>query len=170
MQANQQPSSARASEAPNMVFAVEPFANGARSVGFSELIEANYAEMERHKQLRKMSLDRAGYDMMDKAGKMRCYSARVGGELVGYATFFLSRGYRYDVSGAMAFSDLWFLKPAFRSGDAAARMLSFVENDMRKNGVIALYMCDPLQRSIWPLLKWAGFMPIETTYEKILKK
>ena len=53
MQANQQPSSARASEAPNMVFAVEPFANGARSVGFSELIEANYAEMERHKQLRK---------------------------------------------------------------------------------------------------------------------
>lgn len=160
---------ARASEAPEIKFAVEPFANGPKAVGFSELIEENYAEMERHKQLRKMSLDRASYDMMDRAGKMRCYSARVNGEqLVGYATFFLSRGYRYQTTGAMAFSDLWYLKPGFRSGDTAARMLAFVENDMRKQDVIALYMCDPLQKSIWPLLKWAGFTPIETTYEKVL--
>ena len=132
------------------------------------LARAQWDELERHAELRPFDIDWEGYRRMSAAGLIYFLAARDGEKLVGFSSYFLTRGMRGPSSALIAFSDMWHVLKPYRVGLLAARMLRAAEHDLRDRGARMVLHCDPHHQSLEAFFVRMGYRPIETILEKKL--
>ncbi len=140
--------------------AVEPWATA--RLGVMRLWPALAAEAPQSAHTQPPEGDRALYDAAASENSLICVTARDGG-VVGFWLAFLS--YHPHHKGALAcLADLVFLKPEYRRGFNAARMLRVLIGEAREAGASVMYCNSPIGRDLGPLLRRFGLAPVETQY------
>ena len=79
----------------------------------SPLFVKHWNELGRHKDQRPLDINRAFYLAADAADKMRWYTLRRGGELLGYACYVLMPGHLHYQTWRYAMADTFFVDPAY---------------------------------------------------------
>jgi len=131
------------------------------------LAEAHWKETEmyRHGQPFCPSFDR--YNAYDKAGWLFQYTARSEGQLVGYATMYLTPSMHSQV--LIATEDTWFLLPDYRKGMNAVRFYKYVQDDLFKRGAQEVIMTAKLTNAAGRILEFLGFEEVAKQYSKQLR-
>lgn len=120
----------------------------------------NYNELATYKDI---PLD-PNYPMYEQAAKLdliRFYTARVGGELVGYAVvMILPRHAHYDHPWAT--SNLFWIHPAYRRSGAGRGLLSFVKKNLV--GFVLQILSSVDHPDLGELLDSEGFSRVEIVH------
>jgi GNAT superfamily N-acetyltransferase len=82
--------------------------------------------------------DIPAYNQCEEMGMLRCYTARLNGELIGYACFFVKHNMHYKGS-LQGLQDVLFVAKAHRHGRVGYRLIKFSEEELRKEGVQVVY-------------------------------
>ena len=107
------------------------------------------------------------YFACDAAGKVRVFTARDRGALVGYAAYMVDTGLHY-ASSLQATQDVLFLLPAHRNAGNGAALIDFADRQLRSEGVQCVYQHVKLAFDFGPLLKGLGYAPVETIHVRRL--
>lgn len=128
------------------------------------LAEAHWKETEmyRHGQPFCPSFDR--YNAYDKAGWLFQYTARSEGQLVGYATMYLTPSQHTQLP--IATEDTFFLLPEYRKGRNAIRFYRFIEEDLWQRGAVEIMMTVKLTNGAGRVLEYLGFSETAKQYTK----
>ena len=84
--------------------------------------------------------DWAWCEDIEAANKLLIYTARLRGELVGYATFIGLQPHRHYRSLICAFNDLVWVSPDHRGHGIAKGLFNFFENDLKQRGINVIQM------------------------------
>lgn len=110
------------------------------------------------------------YSELDQEGKIRIYTARVNGVLVGYVVFFLVINLHYR-SSFQAHADLVYVDPARRNSTIGLRLLKFAEAELRDENVqLADHHVKLAHPALGVILERMGYEPVETIYRKRLDR
>jgi hypothetical protein len=85
-----------------------------------------------------LSPDMDRYNEIEDAGRLRCYTARLGETLVGYAIFFVMQNLHYQDS-LQANQDVLFVQKAHRHGRIGLGLIRFSESALKTEGVQVVY-------------------------------
>lgn len=96
---------------------------------------------------------------------IRIFTARINGQLVGYAAFIVSKHQHYTDS-LQAQQDAIYLSPAARKGPAGIAFMVWCDKALADEGVEIIYQGSSHKRDIGPVLKRLGYEPIETLYAR----
>lgn len=112
--------------------------------------------------------DVEGYCKLEDAGVLRCYSARVMGELVGYAVFLVGPNPHYRNS-IQARADVIFVHPDYRHGRVGLRLIQFADRELAAEGVqVVHHHVKNAHPALGQLLERMGYVATETLYERRL--
>jgi GNAT superfamily N-acetyltransferase len=111
------------------------------------------------------------YERAQAMGMLRIYTVRgTGGDLYGYAMFFVRRNAHY-ASSLQAVQDVVFIHPEFRLGTLGMRLLKFAEDDLRASGVQVVYHHQKLAHpALGRILERQGYEAVETIWAKRLDR
>ena len=87
-----------------------------------ELLKEHHEELGVHKAEIPLDPDFDGYRALEECGRLRAFTARADGRLVGYITYVLGPALHYR-SSYHAVEDLIFLEPEHRRGGLGSRLL-----------------------------------------------
>lgn len=140
---------------------------------YNDIIECamnHDAEVNPFATVRKINPDHGRYVTLEESGVLHCMIARDRRELVGYFVSVIAPhiNYRDHVVGSML---TMYVKPEYRGGTTAYRMISAAMDDMRKIGRVdsfAVYVPD--QVSFQPLLRKLGFVKTEEKWESCVSQ
>ncbi len=113
-----------------------------------------------------LDIDFRRYEVLDAQGCLRCYTARVDGELIGYASFVVGTDTHHR-SLLRAFHDALFVRPEHRPGGVALRLIRFTEDALAHDGVAEI--AQKARGPVGALLERLGYAAQETTYLKTLE-
>ena len=102
------------------------------------------------------------YLAADKAGKVRLFTVRDYGELVGYALFFIGNIQHKTVFTAT--QNLVFIHPSYRMGMVGYRFIKYFDEQLADEGVSIVYQTVKPAVDYSPLLERLGYEAVETTY------
>ena len=112
--------------------------------------------------------DETKYAQCEAAGLLHLVTARSEGLLVGYFCMLVNPNPHYFGAGLMAFTDMYFLLPQFRKGNAGVKLFSFMEETLRAKGVVKAYTSHKLHRDRSTMLEGLGWKPTDQIYSKVL--
>lgn len=131
------------------------------------LIAAHYHEAEHFADI-PFDLDDDFYLCAEAGGILRCFTARAGTVLVGYAVFFVRRNARQR--SIQAAQDGLFLLPEYRRGIAGARLIRYAEKALAVEGVHVVYHYANLINSVGQLLQSLEYEHVGGIYAKRLNR
>ena len=132
------------------------------------LLEDHWREIAHYQDIL-LEPDVAGYAAVEKQGMLRCYTARDGDRLIGYAVFFVRPNWHYRAS-LQASQDVLFLLPEYRQGGAGARLILHAECALSAEGVQVVYHHCKTTNQVGRLLVRLGYELIDEVYGKRLDK
>ena len=102
-----------------------------------ELIKDHYHEIAHYQDI-PLVPDKHKYETAEDNDKLRCYTVRLEGKLVGYAVFFIGYSLHYSTS-FQAVQDVLFITPSERRGSLGMRLIKYTEQELKKDGVEVIY-------------------------------
>ncbi len=131
--------------------------------------EAHWAEVATDKTTIPLVVDHASYTALEASGALHVVTVRddAQGELVGYAIWIIRTHLHYQTT-LMAFSDVYYLAPAYRRGSAGMRLFRESEATLRAKGVRKLFTGCKLSLDIGRIFTRLGFTETERLYIKYL--
>lgn len=109
------------------------------------------------------------YANMENLNMLHLVTARTeSGELAGYHVSFITPHMHYKTAGAMAFTDMYFIRPEFRIGGMGAKLIAFLEKSLRERGVVKAYLSHKVAHDRGGLFKALGWQPSDVVYCKVL--
>lgn len=132
------------------------------------LLELHWREIAHYLDI-PLDVDEAFYRGVDAAGALRIFTVRAGGALVGYAVFFVKHNPHYQGS-LQAVQDVLFLHPAFRNGSVGARLIRHADEQLRDEGVQAVYHHVKRAHNFGPLLERMGYELVDLIYARRLDR
>lgn len=121
--------------APTTVFSTETLTQFLPDA--APLLQKHWDEIAQWRDI-PLAPDEEQYRVHDEAGKLRIYTARVDGRLVGYCVFFLGFNIHYK-SSLQATQDVLFVDPECRQSRIGLQLIHHAENELRAEGVQAVY-------------------------------
>lgn len=109
------------------------------------------------------------YEALEAAGKLRIFTARLGGDLVGYSVFIVAHGLHYGTS-LEAREDVLFLVPEQRRGRIGLKLIQFSDEMLKAEGAQVVVRHVKFAHDFGPLLERIGYEPIDRIYGKRLDK
>lgn len=146
----------------SLAFAQEPFTNSLLE-SMVPLIVNHHREITIHKQTLEPNF--AMYDVMQKNGTLRVYTARMEGELVGYSIFIV-HPHQHFKNCLQASEDLLYLSDECRQGLIGYNFIKFCDGMLDKDGVNLIYHKVTTSKDFSPLLDRLGYVPVETVYAR----
>jgi L-amino acid N-acyltransferase YncA len=114
--------------------------------------------------------DREAYALMEMAGFLRCYTARIGGSLVGYAAFTVRKALHYATS-IQAQYDVVYLDPQHRGGMVGLKLLQYSDAQLQAEGVqVAYHHAKVGHPALAKCLERMGYEAQDVVYGKRLDK
>lgn len=129
------------------------------------LLELHWDEIAHYRDVA-LAPKREMYERMDATGILRCYTARVDGELVGYLAVIVMPALHYDITQAI--QDVLFVVPAFRRSRIGVGLLRFAERALRDEGVNVIVQHVKVAHDFGPLLSRMGYECVEKIFWKRL--
>lgn len=109
------------------------------------------------------------YCQMQDQGHLRCWTVRDGGRLVGYGLYIVTYNLHYQTS-IQAQQDVVFVHPDYRKGITGYRLLKFCDEQLRQEGVQAVYHHVKRAHNWSPLLVHMGYELVDLIYARRLDK
>jgi len=117
-----------------------------------------------------LDVDWAVYESAEATGKLCLYTARLDGELIGYAAFLVQRAPHYAGS-IQAVQDVLFVAPEHRRGRVGIGLIRFSEEQLATQGVQLLYQHQKLAHpALGRILASLGYEPVEQNWAKRLDR
>lgn len=118
-----------------------------------------------------LDVDWNRYELAEKLGKLRAFTARVGDRLVGYVAFFVDYNGHYR-SSLQAVQDVLYLLPEYRARPRVGlRLIAFADHELAREGVQVAYQHQKLAHpALGRLLQISGYEPMETLWVKRLDR
>lgn len=132
------------------------------------LLEAHYREIA-HFQDIPLAPDRRAYSELEAKGRLRVFTLRDSGALVGYVAFFVGHALHYSTS-LQAQQDVLYLKPEYRGKMAGAHLIARADQALRAEGVEVVYQRTKAKEELdfGPLLVRLGYQVIDHVYARRL--
>jgi hypothetical protein len=112
--------------------------------------------------------DWGAYESIESAGRLRIFTARHHGVLVGYVVAIVGPGL-HSRQSLRAMTDLWYLAPHMRHGLHGVALLRWSEERLTDEGV-DLVCHGTRQARVGKLLQRGGYAPQETVWVKSLRR
>ena len=126
------------------------------------LLIAHYEEIVPFKDI-PLEVDVNQYIAMDKAGVLRCFTARKEGVLVGYSNYFV-RKHPHFSSSLQALSDILYVSPAYRGFGVS--FLQWCEERLKSEGIQQIYQSVTPKHDFGRMLERMGYEKADTQYTK----
>lgn len=126
----------------------------------------HWKEVGMHQDALPLNVDIQSYLELDRLGILHTVTVRNDGHIIGYHLSMIRRHLRYDVLGA--FTDVYFLSPAYRKRLVGYRMFQFVETSLKAKGVRYLFTGTKLSLDMGRLFERLGWQEVERLYVKLL--
>jgi hypothetical protein len=108
------------------------------------------------------------YSTMEANGFLYLVTARFGTALVGFFAMNIIVNGHYADAGPMAFTDMYFLIPAFRKGSTGIGLFRFAIDYAKSKGCEKFYTSHKLHRDRSTMMKLLGFKATDIVYSKVL--
>lgn len=131
------------------------------------LLASHWHEIAHFKDI-PLNPDLSFYKSCQTAGVLRCYTARAGSDLVGYAVFIVRRNPHYQTS-LQATQDVIYIQPAHRGG-LGRRFIKFCDTELRLEGAQAVYQHVKAEHNFGLVLQRLGYELVDLIYAKRLDK
>ena len=129
------------------------------------LLAQHWEEIATYKDL-PLDPDYEAYLRMAAAGRVRVFTARHEGVLIGYGVFFLGN-LHYKGSG-IATQDILFILPQYRGTTVGYRLIKFCDDSLRAEGLQVTYQHVKISHDFSPVLSRLGYRPVEIIYARRL--
>lgn len=130
-------------------------------------IFADHFEQIAHYKDIKLDPDFEVYANCWNAGMLRIFTARNEGELCGYAVFFVRSNPHYKAS-IQATQDILFLTKAMRTGLTGFKFIKWCDDQLREDGVQAVYHHVKVARDFGKVLERIGYKLVDLIYSRRL--
>ena len=109
--------------------------------------------------------DYPAYEMAEQHGRLRIFTARRDGVLVGYGVLFV--GNLHYKSSRIATQDILFVLPEHRLGRVGFGLVRFLDAQLKAEGVQVVYQHVKLAHpALGRVLSHVGYEPVETIYAR----
>ena len=127
----------------------------------------HWAEVAMNRDQIALDPDFDTYAAFANAGMLHIVVARKDGEVIGYH-FSVVRPHLHYRQSLSAFTDIYFIAPAYRVGRVPLRLFEFVEKTLRDKGVQKMFTGTKLSLDAGPLFEKMGWAETERLYTKFL--
>lgn len=131
------------------------------------LLEQHWEEIALNKDKIKLNPDWDQYELLEYDGKLKGFTARTDGKLIGYFVVIVSTGLHYK-DHLFAANDVIFLHKDYRRGYTGIRLIDFAEACLKEDGVSVLTINTKIHQPFDPILERLGYSPIERVHSKYL--
>jgi GNAT superfamily N-acetyltransferase len=119
--------------------------------------KAHWQEVAQDKALMPLDPDYAAYAALEAAGVLHVMTVRVEEELAGYHITFVRPHVHYH-STLCGFVDVYYVKPAFRTGLLPVALFRHAERALKTRGVQKLFSSYKVTAPLAPLFKRLGWV------------
>jgi GNAT superfamily N-acetyltransferase len=150
----------------------EEFLSEALIAEISALAPEHWDEVAVNKDARPLHINWERYQALNKAGAIRFFIMRVGGELAGYAPYAILDHMRYR-GWKYAYADVCYVARRFRASPRESYrryrdLQAAAEDWARSLGCREILAVSKIHRPLAPLLERMGYRAQETIYSKVL--
>lgn len=131
------------------------------------LLREHYDESSTDKAVLPLDPDWPHYYSLEEIGVLKIFTARMAGDLVGYAAFFVWP-HHHSRLVTIAVCDVIFMRPSYRIGAGVCRFLRFIEQRMKDAGVKKVLFTVKTHVDWSPLLERVGYRLEEIGFTKVL--
>jgi GNAT superfamily N-acetyltransferase len=112
--------------------------------------------------------DEEKYAKLDEQKILHLVTAREEAKLAGFFLCFVWPNAHYLGAGDMAFTDMYYVLPAYRKANVGIRLFAFMEETLRERGVVKFYTSHKLHRDRSAMMKLLGFKATDIVYSKVI--
>jgi GNAT superfamily N-acetyltransferase len=141
---------------------------------FTEVVEElkpffpqHWEEIALNKDRIKLSIDWPKYEEAANNGVLFIATLRNDSILIGYFIAFLAYHMHYK-DDLFAFTDIYYVAPEFRKGRTGIKLFQFVEQELKKLGVVKMTTATKLHADVGNIFKYLGWKEVERTFTKCL--
>jgi len=131
------------------------------------LIQLHWDEIALHKDVIRLNPDWEAYQNLEDNHKLRVFTARDEGKLVGYFVVLVGTNLHYK-DHLFANNDIIYLHGDYRKGFAGVRLIKFAEKCLKDDGVSVLTINTKVHQPFYKLLDRLEFNEVERVYSKYL--
>jgi GNAT superfamily N-acetyltransferase len=148
-------------------YAVEPWPLFAKEAEEAGLWRLHWQEIAQDADI-PLEPDHATYTALDQAGQLHVVTARAAdGTLIGYWVG-LIRPHLHYATTLHAFTDVYWLHPAYRRGLAGYRLFQAVERTLARRGVVKVMTATKVYQDVSRLFERLGYRETERQWTKRL--
>lgn len=129
--------------------------------------QMHYDEFALDKNGFKLDLNLPVYEFHESRGEIYIGTVRDDGIIAGYVIMGMLPHLHYASSGTIASSDMYFVHPKYRNG-CGLRLLVYMEDYMRENGIMKIYLSHKLYMDHGKLFSLLGYGPTDMIYTKFI--
>jgi GNAT superfamily N-acetyltransferase len=131
------------------------------------LFKVHYDELALHKDVMPMGCDHEFYFHLERNNFLLVVTARRDERLVGYYVGIVIGHHPHNKDGGkVSTTDMFYVVEAERHGGAGARLLRFVEGELRREGVKKATISTKLKFSNQPLMEALGWEATDLVFQK----
>ena len=131
------------------------------------LLRAHWEEIAQHRTIAPLNPYWEYYYAMERANRLVVVVAENGFDLVGYSVYFPAP-MLHNMPIVMAKNDIIYLRPEYRGGSLAMRMMKMGEAEAKRIGASIVSMHVKVGHDYSPLLLHVGYAEAETIFTKEL--
>jgi|TARA_R110000822_G_scaffold70505_1_gene170529 GNAT superfamily N-acetyltransferase len=132
------------------------------------LIDLHYEEIALNQDKIKLNPDWEVYRALEDQGKLKVFTARDNGTLVGYFVVVVGVNMHYK-DHTFAFNDVIYLHKDYRKGFAGIKLIKFAKKCLTEDGVSVLTINTKVHQPFDRVLERLGFKLIERVYSSYLQ-
>jgi len=132
-----------------------------------KLLEAHWEEIALNKGKIALNPDWDAYEALEASNKLRIFTARVNGKLIGYFVVLVGVNLHYK-DHVFAVNDILYLDQSYRKGRTGLKLIKFAEQCLKDDGVSVLTINTKVHKPFDTLMEYLGFNLIERVYSKYI--
>ena len=132
-----------------------------------ELIQLHWEEIALNKVSIKLNPDWKAYEFLEKEGKLKVFTARDDGNLVGYFVVLVGTNLHYK-DHVFAENDVLYLHQDYRKGYTGIKLIKFAEKCLKDDGVSIIKVNTKVHKPFDIIMDRLDYNLIERVYTKYL--
>ena len=146
-----------------MIFSHECLANVKQDI--LPLLDRHWAETEPNQDTILLDPNWQEYALLDAAGILKIFTARLDGDLIGYCVVMMSNSIHHK-NHVFAATDVFYVNPEHRKSTCGAELIKYAENHCKENGASLMTLNMKTEFPFDNLMIRMGFNLIERVYHK----
>ena len=131
------------------------------------LLKEHWEEIALNREKIKLNPDWDTYEDLEHQGKLKVFTARQDGSLVGYFVVIVSHHIHYK-DHLFASNDIIYLSPEHRKGFTGVKLIKFAEKHLKNDGVSVMVINSKDHKPFHSLMEFLKFKPVERLYSKYI--